>query len=70
MENTFPFQTEKSLDYDSLVLASLLLLEVHRFVRDIQMIVAVLLRYATLCVSIADSLIQWIDPALPADSKE
>jgi hypothetical protein len=62
MENTIQFRSEKSLDSDTLFLASLILLDVNRTIRNIQVIVAVVLHYATMGVSIADSLIQLIVP--------
>lgn len=62
MQNTIRFQTENQLDSDSLFLSSLLLRDVNRIVRDVQTIVAVLLRYAALGISIANNLIEWIAP--------
>ena len=62
MGDTIRFQTEDPLGCDSLVLASLLLRDVNLIVRDIQTIVAVLLRYAALGVSISNSLIECIAP--------
>ena len=62
MENTIKFQSERCLDADALFLASIILLDVRRIVRNIQVIVAVLLRYATMGVSITNSLIQLIAP--------
>ena len=62
MENTIQFQSEKALDADALLLASLLLLDVNRTVRNIQVFVAVLLRYATVGVSITNSLIWLVAP--------
>ena len=62
MENTIQFQSEKALDADALLLASLLLLDVNRTVRNIQVLVAVLLRYATVGVSITNSLIWLVAP--------
>ena len=62
MENTIQFQSEKCLDADALFLASIILLDVRRIVRNIQVIVAVLLHYATMGVSITNSLIQLIAP--------
>lgn len=56
METTVPLQTEKILDADSLFLASRILVEAHRTVRDVQVIVATLLRYALIGVSITDCL--------------
>ena len=65
MENTIQFQSETALDADVLLLASLLLLDVNRTVRNIQVLVAVLLRYATVGVSITNCLIGWITPTAP-----
>jgi hypothetical protein len=62
MENTIQFQPETALDADALLLASLLLLDVNRTVRNIQVLVAVLLRYATVGVSITNSLIRLVAP--------
>lgn len=62
MQDTIRFQTENHLDCDSLFLASLLLRDVNRIVSDIQTIVAALLGYAELGISIAFSLIEWIAP--------
>ena len=67
MENTLGFQPEKSLDYDSLFLASLILLNVSRTISNIQMIVAVVLRYAALGASITNSLISLILPTVPEE---
>ena len=62
MENTIQFQSEKCLDADALLLASIILLDARRTVRNIQAIVAVILHYATMGVSITTSLIQLIAP--------
>ena len=67
MENTIRFQPEKSLDYDALFLASIILLNVSRIISNIQMIVAVLLRYAALGVSITNSLIGLVLPTVPEE---
>ena len=62
MENTIQLQSEKGLDVDALFLASLILLDVNRTIGNIQMLVAVLLRYAMLGVSITNCLMGWIMP--------
>jgi len=62
MENTIRFQSEKSLDHDSLFIASLILLEAKRTIRNIQMVVAFVLRYATMGISITNCLIGLIAP--------
>jgi len=62
MENTIQFQSEKPLDADALFLASLILLDVNRTIRNIQSLVAVLLRYALWGVSIVNNLIRLIAP--------
>ena len=62
MENTIQFQSEQCLDADALFLASVILLDVSRIVGNIQVIVAVLLHYATMGVSITNSLIQLVAP--------
>ena len=62
MENTIQFQSEKCLDADALFLASIILLDVRRILSNIQVVVAVLLHYATMGVWITNSLIQLIAP--------
>jgi hypothetical protein len=62
METTIQLQTESTLEHDSLLLASLILMDVSRIIRDIQAIVAVLLRYATMAMSITNGLIELILP--------
>ena len=62
MENNIRFQPEQSLDADALFLASGILLDVHRIVRNIQTVVAVLLRYAMAGVSITSSLVELVVP--------
>jgi hypothetical protein len=62
MENTIQFQSEQCLDADALFLASVILLDVSRIIGNIQVIVAVLLRYAAMGVSITNSLIQLVAP--------
>lgn len=65
METTIQLQTESILEHDSLLLASLILMDVSRIVRDIQAIVAVLFRYAMIAVSIANGLIELAGPSVP-----
>ena len=62
MENNIQFQSEQCLDADALFLASIILLDVSRIIGNIQVIVAVLLRYAAMGVSITNSLIQLVAP--------
>jgi len=62
MENTIQFQSEQCLDADALFLASIILLDVSRIIGNIQVIVAVLLHYATMGISITNSLIQLVAP--------
>jgi hypothetical protein len=62
MENTIQFQSEQCLDADALFLASIILLNVSRIVGNIQVIVAILLRYAAMGVSITNSLVQLVAP--------
>ena len=62
MQNTFPSQTQATLDYQSLLLASLILREVHRVIGSVHVIAAVLLRYVATGFSIANSLIELIVP--------
>jgi hypothetical protein len=57
MENTIQFPTDMITEYELLLLISSILLGVNRIVSGIQMMVAVLLRYAALGASITDSLI-------------
>jgi len=64
MENTIQFQSEKPLDADALLLASLILLDVNRTIRNRQTLVAVLLRYAMMGVSITNCLIGWMTPTV------
>ena len=62
MQNTTLPRTEPSPDRDALILASLLLKEVHGLVTGVHFIVAGLLRYVTLGVSITNSLIELVMP--------
>ena len=57
METTIQLQPESILEQDSLLLASLILMNVSRIVRDSQTVVAVLLRSATIGLSLTNSLI-------------
>lgn len=56
MENTILLQTEKILDADSLFLASSIFVGASRTIRDVHIIVAALLRYAMIGVSITNSM--------------
>jgi hypothetical protein len=67
MENTIHFQSEKPLDADALLLTSLILLDVHRTIGNIQTLVAVLLRYAMIGVSITNCLIGRMMPTVPEE---
>ena len=68
MQNTALSPTEKTLDPDALFLTSLILQDVHETIRDIQTIVAVLLRYVLISVSITDGLIGLIAPTQPEEN--
>jgi hypothetical protein len=57
MENTIQFSRDKAVDHEFLLLACSILLGVNGIISGIQMIVAVLLRYAALGASITGSLI-------------
>lgn len=57
METTALPQIEKTLDRDSLLLASLILKDVNQLIRGVQLMVAVLLRYVAMGTSIANGLI-------------
>jgi hypothetical protein len=67
MENNIRFQSDQSLDAEALFLASHILLEVHRIIRNIQTVVAVLLRYGMMGVSISNSLIELVVPTVPGE---
>jgi hypothetical protein len=67
MENTIQLQREKCLNVDALFFASLILMDVNRTIGNIQMLVAVLLRYAMMGVSIANCLMAWIMPTTPEE---
>ena len=56
MGNSFR-STEMDIDHVSLMLASAILLDVSRTVRDIQMLVAEVLRYVTTVVSMVTGMI-------------
>jgi hypothetical protein len=64
MQTTIQLQTEGILDNDALVLASLILVDVSRIIRDIQAMVAVLLRFAIIGISLANSLIGLFGPTV------
>jgi hypothetical protein len=57
MENTIQTQTTNAADQDSLFLASLILLDVRRMIGNVQVIVAVFLRFAAVSVAITNNLI-------------
>jgi hypothetical protein len=57
MENTNQHPVETSLDHADLFLASDILLDVIRAVRDIQLVVSVILCYVTVGLSIASNMI-------------
>ena len=63
MENTVLTQTDKTLNQDSLLLASLIVKDVNRLMRCIHVIVSVLVRYGTVAVSISNCLTGCIAPA-------
>ena len=67
MKTTTLPHLEKSLEHNSLFLASLIFRDVNRTVTGIQMIVAVLLQYALIGASITDNL---IDLAIPTASEK
>lgn len=56
MQNTALTQTDKTLDQDSLLLASLIVKDVNRLIRCIHAIVSVLVRYGMVAVSISNCL--------------
>ena len=64
METTIQLQTESILEHDSLLLASVILVDVSRIIGDIQAIVAVLLRYAMIGISLTNSLIGLFGPTV------
>jgi hypothetical protein len=70
MENTVLTQTDKSLDHASLLLASLIVKDVHRLIRGIHAIVSVLVRYATIAVSITNWLRGSILPATALEHRK
>ena len=57
MENTVQAQAGNATGQDSLFLASLILLDVRRMIGNVQVIVAVFLRFATVSVAITNNLI-------------
>ena len=62
MDNIIRFQSERCLDADASFLASLLLRDVNRTIRNIQTLVVVLLQYALTGISITNSWIRLIAP--------
>jgi hypothetical protein len=62
MENTVLIHTQKTRDRDSLVLASLIVKDAKQLVKSIRAIAAVLVRYATIAISISDSLRGCVEP--------
>ncbi len=67
METTVPTQIEEMLDLDSLLLASLILKDVNRTVRNIRMLMTVLLRYVAIGASIVKSLMGIVMPGVTED---
>lgn len=67
MQTTVPTQIEKTPDYDELLVASLILRDVNHLVRGIQTTVAVLLRYMAMGISITDTLVGMVMPAVRED---
>jgi hypothetical protein len=63
METTIRLQPEKTPDHDALFLASLILLDVSRTIRDIHTLVAILLRYVRMSISVTNCLIGIFTPA-------
>ncbi len=57
MENTIQLQAEKTLDHESVYLASLILQDVHETIRCVHILVAVILRYVEVGATITDGLI-------------
>jgi hypothetical protein len=57
MENAVQAQIENATNQDSLFLASLILLDVRRILRNVQMMVAIFLSCATVSVAITNNLI-------------
>lgn len=55
MEDT-SLQTEKTLDHDSLLLASMILIGANQTIRDVHILVAAFLRYAMIGASITTNL--------------
>ena len=68
MENTIQLQTQKTVDRESLYVASLILQDVHAFIQGIHVLVAVLLRYVEIGTSITNSLVQLGTPVLAENS--
>jgi hypothetical protein len=68
METTAQPQPEKTLDQDSLFLASLVFRDVHRTVTGVHGIVAALLQYALIGASITNTLIGLTVPIASAEN--
>jgi hypothetical protein len=62
MQTTVPTQTEKTLDRDSLLLASFILTDVKQTIEGVHTIVTALLRYATIGAWITTCLVESIAP--------
>lgn len=69
MENTAPLLNKEKYDYDSLILASILLLGASRMIVNVHKTVAYLLRYAAVGISIACSLIGMTLSAISLDNQ-
>jgi hypothetical protein len=67
MQTTVPFQTEKILEADSLLLTSGILVGVYRTIRDVQALAAALLHYAMIGASIADCLMDLMGSTMPEE---
>ena len=67
MENTILLQTEKIPDENSLFLASSILIGANRTVRDVQLIVAALLRYAMIGAAITNHLMDQVMTTVPEE---
>ena len=70
MKNTVHIQLDKTLDHDSLVLASLIVNDVNQLIRCVHAIVAVLVRYAAIAVSISNSLRRYIEPVAATQQRK
>ena len=67
MENTIQLQTSKTVDDESLYVVSLILQKVHAIIQGVHILVAVLLQYEKIGISITNSLIQLGIPTLLAE---